>query len=147
MVGSRPRSHLKRPNWIVVLVFIVFFFLIAAYIYPLWSLSSTCSFFNPQGCSFVGGSGSTYSRPPPVQTREFSDAEVESRVVINEILKYYPVQTKVPKVAFLFLTPGSLPFEKLWHMFFQVYGIPIPRTTYIDFMSSFITMHAILFYL
>ncbi|KAJ1399269.1 Glycosyl transferase, family 14, partial [Sesbania bispinosa] len=25
----------------------------------------------------------------------------------------------IPKVAFLFLTPGSLPFEKLWHMFFQ----------------------------
>ncbi|XP_058724800.1 glycosyltransferase BC10-like [Vicia villosa] len=119
MVGSRPRSHLKRPNWIIVLVFIVCFFLIAAYIYPLRTPSSTCSFFNAQGCSFVGGRGSTYSRPPPVQARQLTDAEVESRVVINEILKYYSVQTKVPKVAFMFLTPGSLPFEKLWHMFFQ----------------------------
>lgn len=116
MVGSRHRSHLKRPTWIIALVFIVCFFLIAAYIYPLRS-PSTCSFFNSESC----GAGGTISPPPPVKTRELTDAEVESRVVINEILKYYPVQTKVPKVAFLFLTPGSLPFEKLWHMFFEVW--------------------------
>jgi len=126
MVGSRHRSNLKRPTWIIVLVFIVCFFLIAAYIYPLRSTPSTCSLFNSQGCSVVGGVDRTFNKPPPVQTREFTDKETESRVVISEILKYYAVQSTVPKVAFMFLTPGSLPFEKLWHTFFQVYDIPIP---------------------
>ncbi|KAL2318288.1 hypothetical protein Fmac_032164 [Flemingia macrophylla] len=50
---------------------------------------------------------------------QMSDAEVESCVVINEILNFYPVQTRKPIVAFLYLTRGSLPFERLWHMFFQ----------------------------
>lgn len=118
MVGSRHRSNLKRPTWIIILVFIVCFFLIAAYIYPLRSSPSTCSLFNSQGCS-VGGVDRTFNKPPSVQTREFTDKETESRVVINEILKYYAVQSTVPKVAFMFLTPGSLPFEKLWHTFFQ----------------------------
>ncbi|WJX09913.1 hypothetical protein P8452_00694 [Trifolium repens] len=117
MVGSRHRSNLKRPTWIIVLVFLVCFFLIAAYIYQPRS-PSTCSFFNSEGCSVVGG-GSKFIQPPPVQARELTDAEIQSRVVINEILKYYTVQTKVPKVAFMFLTPGSLPFEKLWHTFFR----------------------------
>ncbi|KAK2453025.1 Core-2/I-branching beta-1,6-N-acetylglucosaminyltransferase family protein [Trifolium repens] len=117
MVGSRHRSNLKRPTWIIVLVFLVCFFLIAAYIYQPRS-PSTCSFFNSEGCSVVGG-GSKFIQPPPVQARELTDAEIQSRVVINEILKYYSVQTKVPKVAFMFLTPGSLPFEKLWHTFFR----------------------------
>jgi len=114
MVGSRNRAHIKRPTWIIVLVLIVCVFLIAAYVYPLRTSPSACSFFSSQGC------GVTFD-PPVARSRELSDAEIESRVVINEILNYYPVHTKTPKVAFLFLTPGSLPFEKLWHMFFQVW--------------------------
>ncbi|XP_061364341.1 glycosyltransferase BC10-like [Gastrolobium bilobum] len=118
MVGSRNRSHYKRPTWIIVLVSVVCIFLIAAYIYPPRNIyppqsPSTCSFFSSQGC------GGTYDPPPEVHSRQLTDAEIQSRIVINEILQFYPIQTKIPKVAFLFLTPGSLPFEKLWHMFFQ----------------------------
>lgn len=115
MVGSRNRPQLRRPTWIIVLLSIVSVFLIAAYVYPPHS-PSACSLFSSHGC----GSGA-FDLPPAAHTRELTDAEVQSRVVINEILNYYPVQTKKPKVAFLFLTPGSLPFEKLWHMFFQVW--------------------------
>ncbi|RDX71286.1 hypothetical protein CR513_49390, partial [Mucuna pruriens] len=114
MVGSRSRPQLRRPTWIIVLVAIVCVFLIAAYIYPPLSPSS-CSLFSSHGC----GGGGTFDLPPTARSRELSDAEIESRLVINEILNYYPVQTRKPKVAFLFLTPGSLPFEKLWHMFFK----------------------------
>lgn len=57
---------------------------------------------------------------PNAFSRELTDDEIESRVVVKELLKLHPVRTKTPKVAFLFMTPGSLPFEKLWHMFFQV---------------------------
>ncbi|XP_020234867.1 glycosyltransferase BC10 isoform X1 [Cajanus cajan] len=113
MVGSRSRPQLRRPTWIIVLVSIVCVFLIAAYIYPPRS-PSACSLFSTGGC----GRGA-FDMPPAARSRQLSDAEVESRVVINEILNYYPVQTRKPKVAFLFLTPGSLPFERLWHMFFQ----------------------------
>lgn len=115
MVGSRSRPQLRRPTWIIVLLSIVCVFLIAAYVYPPPSPSS-CSVFSSHGCG-----SSAFELPPAAHTRELTDAEVQSRVVINEILNYYPVQTKKPKVAFLFLTPGSLPFEKLWHMFFQVW--------------------------
>ncbi|XP_027939987.1 glycosyltransferase BC10-like isoform X2 [Vigna unguiculata] len=113
MVGSRSRPQLRRPTWIIVLVSIVCVFLIAAYVYPPRSPSS-CSLFSSRGCG-----GSIIDLPPAAQSRQLTDAEVESRVVINEILNYYPVITKKPKVAFLFLTPSSLPFERLWHMFFK----------------------------
>lgn len=140
MVGSRNRSHLRRPTWIIVLVSIVCVFLIAAFIYPPQS-PSTCSFLSSKGCG-----GGTFDLPPAVHTRELTDAEIESRVVINEILKYYIVQSKVPKVAFLFLTPGSLPFEKLWHMFFQVwhsYSYSIDQI--LCFLSYFISVDTIFF--
>ncbi|KAH1203226.1 hypothetical protein GmHk_17G049520 [Glycine max] len=113
MVGSRNRPQLRRPTWIIVLLSIVSVFLIAAYVYPPHS-PSACSLFSSHGC----GSGA-FDLPPAAHTRELTDAEVESRVVINEILNNYYMHTKKPKVAFLFLSPGSLPFEKLWHMFFQ----------------------------
>lgn len=115
MGGARNRSHLRRPTWIIVLVSVVCIFLVAAYIYPPGpGIPSTCNLFSTKGC------GSTLDLPPVVHSRDLTDAEIESRIVINEILKYNPI-SRIPKVAFLFLTPGSLPFEKLWHMFFQVW--------------------------
>ncbi|MED6199116.1 hypothetical protein PIB30_072893 [Stylosanthes scabra] len=114
MVGSRNRPQLRRPTWIIVLISIVCVFLITAYIYPpQTSKPSACYFFSSQGC------GATHVEVPKVIARELTDRELESRVVINEILNVDPAKTKIPKVAFLFLTPGSLPFEKLWHMFFK----------------------------
>ncbi|GAV63675.1 Branch domain-containing protein [Cephalotus follicularis] len=53
-----------------------------------------------------------------VPSRELSDEETIALVVIKEILKS-PVQSRNPKIAFMFLTPGTLPFEKLWDKFFN----------------------------
>ncbi|XP_074276418.1 glycosyltransferase BC10-like [Silene latifolia] len=111
MSGPRQRPHIKRPVWIIVLVCMVCFFLIAAYIYPLGS-SATCSFFSTRGCGI-------YAEEELTHFRELTDDEVYSRVVIREILKAPLVESKNPKIAFLFLTPGSLPFELLWDKFFQ----------------------------
>ncbi|CAL0333034.1 unnamed protein product [Lupinus luteus] len=116
VVGSRNRSQLKRPTWIILFIFIVCIFLIAVYVYPPQS-TSMCSLFSSQGCGTR--SSSTFGLLTPEFSRPLNEQEIQSRIVINEILKFYPVQSKIPKVAFLFLTPGSLPFEKLWHMFFQ----------------------------
>lgn len=57
---------------------------------------------------------------PPVRTRVYSDDELAARVVIRDILSAPAVESKNPKIAFMFLTAGSLPFEKLWEKFFQV---------------------------
>ncbi|KAJ8459453.1 hypothetical protein OPV22_032379 [Ensete ventricosum] len=52
------------------------------------------------------------------RARELTDDEFASRVVIKNILSMPLVWPKHPKIAFMFLTPGSLPFEKLWETFF-----------------------------
>lgn len=111
--GSRHRPPLKKPLWIMVLVLFVCLFLICAYIYPT-SSDSACYVFSSKGCKvFVDW------LPPP--EREYTDEEIASRAVIHDILNAPHVLPKNPKIAFMFLTPGSLPFERLWDRFFQVW--------------------------
>ncbi|XP_022730698.1 uncharacterized protein LOC111285482 isoform X1 [Durio zibethinus] len=111
MSGSRQRPHLKRPVWIIVLVTFVIIFLVTAYVYPPTS-SAACYIFSSRDCTL-------YNRPPAFPSRELSDDETISHVVIREILKTPPIQSKNSKIAFLFLTLGTLPFEPLWDMFFR----------------------------
>ncbi|TYH68994.1 hypothetical protein ES332_D05G026600v1 [Gossypium tomentosum] len=109
--GSRHRSPLKRPIWIILMVSFVSLFLVCAYIYPPNS-GVACYVFSSRGCKVL-----TDWLPPP--KRELTDEEIISRVVVRDILDTPPVESKNPKIAFMFLTPGSLPFEKLWDMFFR----------------------------
>ncbi|KAL2340556.1 hypothetical protein Fmac_008496 [Flemingia macrophylla] len=110
--GSRHRPPMKKPMWIIFLVLFVCMFLIFAYIYPPKS-SSTCYIFSNSRCQSIAG------WLPPAPAREYTDDEIASRAVIRDILNAPPILSKNPKVAFMFLTPGSLPFEKLWDKFFQ----------------------------
>lgn len=116
MSGSRQRSHMKRPVWIIILVSMVCLFLIAAYVYPLRT-SAPCSFFPSKGCLI-------YAEEDTTPSRELTDDEIYSRVVVREVLKTPHVESKNPKIAFMFLTPGTLPFERLWDKFFQVSSYP-----------------------
>ncbi|MBA0795302.1 hypothetical protein Gohar_006174 [Gossypium harknessii] len=109
--GSRHRSPLKRPIWIILMVSFVSLFLVCAYIYPP-NGDVACYVFSSRGCKVL-----TDWLPPP--KRELTDEEIISRVVVRDILDTPPVESKNPKIAFMFLTPGSLPFEKLWDMFFS----------------------------
>ncbi|KAI9097641.1 hypothetical protein K1719_025412 [Acacia pycnantha] len=95
MVGTRNRLLLRRHSRNAVTTCIVIIFLVVAYTY----------FSNDL-------------RPDNVFL-QITDSEIESRVVNEEILKIKPLETKNPKVAFLFLTPDPLPFEKLWDTFFE----------------------------
>ncbi|KAK7311838.1 hypothetical protein RJT34_10226 [Clitoria ternatea] len=104
--------HKKRPTWILASVSVVCLFMIGAYVNPSIR-TRTCYLFNSRGCLTYDLHTETYF------SRKLSDEEIESRIVIKEFLKFLPLQTNNPKVAFLFLTPGSLPFEKLWHVFFK----------------------------
>lgn len=109
MSWSRKRSHLKRPKRIVLLVSLVSIFLLGAYVYPPRS-SVTCYVFSSARCGMLEQHPST----------ELTDEEFAARVVFKEILNTPPVESRKPKIAFMFLTPDSLPFEMLWDKFFQV---------------------------
>ncbi|KAJ0030470.1 hypothetical protein Pint_12638 [Pistacia integerrima] len=113
MSGSRQqRAHLKRPIWIIFFVSLVILFLIGAYVvFPSRSFAA-CYFFSSKDCTML-------NLPVSPPARELTDHENIAWVVINELLRKPPVQSKNPKIAFLFLTPGTLPFEKLWEKFFQ----------------------------
>uniref|UniRef100_A0A2N9IP17 Uncharacterized protein n=1 Tax=Fagus sylvatica TaxID=28930 RepID=A0A2N9IP17_FAGSY len=111
--GTRHRPPIKRPMWIIVLILLVTVFLICAYMYPPQS-SAACHVFSSRGCRSIS------DWLPPAPAREFTDEELASHVVIRDILNTPPVQSPNSKIAFMFLSPGSLPFEKLWDKFFQV---------------------------
>ncbi|CAL0305688.1 unnamed protein product [Lupinus luteus] len=116
MVAPRKQQITQKgPTWIIVLVGLACLFLIALFIHPLLSHTAVCKFFPTQACRIHDHEGMHSNAFP----RELSDSEIESRVVVKEMLKFNTVRTKTSKVAFLFMTPGSLPFEKLWHKFFK----------------------------
>ncbi|KAK2970513.1 hypothetical protein RJ640_001718 [Escallonia rubra] len=110
--APRHRSHLKKPTWIIVLVSLVCMFLVCAYVYPPRNLAA-CYVFSSSSCKALS------NWLPPAPARELTDEEVAARVIIKEILNAPPNMPKSPKIAFMFLSPGTLPFERLWDMFFQ----------------------------
>ncbi|XP_078176482.1 glycosyltransferase BC10-like isoform X3 [Carex rostrata] len=102
----------RRPVWIIVLIAFFCAVLIWAYVSP--------SDKPYRSCYYIFSSDKCNSWPPPTPARVYTDEEITSRVVIKDILSAPAVQSKNPKIAFMFLTPGSLPFERLWEKFFQV---------------------------
>lgn len=111
--APRQRTHLKKPTWIIVLVSLVSIFLVCAYVYPPQN-SAACYVFSTHGCKGIS------NWLPPAPARVFTDDEIAARVVIRDILTAPQHVYGTAKIAFLFLTPGALPFEKLWDKFFQV---------------------------
>ncbi|XP_074273650.1 glycosyltransferase BC10-like [Silene latifolia] len=97
----RPRHASKRPKWMLVLACFIGFFLICGYVYPPQNSSAFTDWLPPSG------------------RREITDEELASQVLTKEMLKSPLPPTKNPKIAFMFLTTGSLPFEKLWDKFFS----------------------------
>ncbi|XP_048540591.1 glycosyltransferase BC10-like isoform X2 [Triticum urartu] len=112
MPPARHRPAAKRPMWIIVLLCLVCVVLIGAYVYP------------PRHYSQCYLSASSVCTPfkdwlPSIGRREKTDDEIISAAVIRDILGMPMSTSKNPKIAFMFLTPGSLPFEKLWEKFLQ----------------------------
>lgn len=109
---QRHRHASRRPLWIIVLLCLVSLFVICGYVYPPEN-STACYVFSPRGCKAFT------EWLPSSAKRELSDEELASQVLIEEFLKTPPRPTANPKIAFMFLTPGSLPFERLWDLFFS----------------------------
>ncbi|XP_059637545.1 glycosyltransferase BC10-like [Cornus florida] len=108
--APRQRSHLKKPMWIIFLISLITVFLICAYVYPPQN-SGACYVFYSNGCKSIS------DWLPPAPLREYNDAELASHAVIRDILDMPPIKSENPKIAFMFLIPGSLPFENLWDKF------------------------------
>ena len=109
----RAPTTTRKPVWIIMaVVSLITMFVIGGYVFP-HHRRAACYLFSSKGCK-----GLTDWLPP--SPRELSDDEVAARVVIREILSSPRVIKKTSKIAFMFLTPGTLPFEKLWDLFFQV---------------------------
>ncbi|XP_058113559.1 glycosyltransferase BC10-like isoform X2 [Magnolia sinica] len=112
MLAPRHRPPSRRPLWIIILVSLVCVSLIGAYVYPPRQ-HTPCYLFSSSVCSPLK------QWLPPAPARVFTDDEIAARVVIKDILDIPNIQSKNPKIAFMFLTPGRLPFEKLWEKFFR----------------------------
>nr|XP_043627807.1 glycosyltransferase BC10-like [Erigeron canadensis] len=108
---TRQRSPLKKPMWIIILLALVSVFLVVVYVHPPRD-STACYIFSSSSCKTI----SSWLPPPE---RQLSDEEIASRIVVKNLLNNPPIETKNPKIAFMFLSPGSLAFERLWEKFFQ----------------------------
>lgn len=97
------RPQMKKPMWIVVLVSFIILFLTCAYLYRMQNTTS-CNMF--------------YSKPCIIDISVLAISHIPVSVYIERGITLDMPQN--PKIAFMFLTPGSLPFEKLWDNFFQV---------------------------
>ncbi|XP_058753167.1 glycosyltransferase BC10-like [Vicia villosa] len=111
--GSRYRVPMKKLIRIGVLVsFVIMFVVTCAYLYRLQN-RTICNKFSTRKCKEIA------DWLPPVPVREYTDDEIAAQAVFRDILNTPVVMPTNPKIAFMFLTPGSLPFEKLWDNFFQ----------------------------
>jgi len=99
----RLRAAPKRRAWMLAVAAFIFIALAWAYLYPPPHYTSPVRDWLP-------------AEP----ARELTDEERASRVVFRQILTTPPVRSKNSKIAFMFLTPGTLPFERLWEKFFEV---------------------------
>lgn len=106
MSASRHKPSSKWSLWIAILVSWLCVLLIVAYVYPSGRYAAFGG-HNPFNQPAFGG-------------QLIADDELTSHVVIRDIPKTPPLQSKNPKIAFMFLTVGSLPLEKLWEKFFIV---------------------------
>lgn len=113
--GPRHHTSLKKPLWLVLTVSVTSMLLICTHMYPRQGKSSSC-----HGLGSTRGCEDALSKWLPVHVRKFTDEEIAARAVARDILRTPPFITENSKIAFLFLTPGTLPFEKLWDQFFKV---------------------------
>lgn len=98
--AHRPHHQLRRPIWVIAPICLIIAFLICTFKFRPRS-SSTC-YVSSKTCKGIS------VWVPPAPFREYTDEGIASWIVIRHIL-YAPLVE--PKIAFLFLSSGSLPFR------------------------------------
>ncbi|CAH8391781.1 unnamed protein product [Eruca vesicaria subsp. sativa] len=113
---QRPRHHqsLKKPLCVVLTVSVISMLLICTHLFPRYGKNSSChGLYSSRGCD------SALSALLPAHIRKLTIKEIAARAVVRDILRTPSSLTQNSKIAFLFLTHGTLPFEKLWDEFFK----------------------------
>ncbi|KAG6550314.1 hypothetical protein Mapa_008277 [Marchantia paleacea] len=115
-MGNRANGSLfesgRHRFWFGMLVSIGSIFTVVAYFLYL----HPCEFFGPELCQTRGPA----NPPPAILKRTFTDAEVAAHAVAKDVLaRHSHGRPPLSKIAFMFMTPGHLPFESIWHEFFK----------------------------
>ncbi|KAG2256389.1 hypothetical protein Bca52824_075683 [Brassica carinata] len=113
---QRPRHHtsLKKPLCVVLTVSVISILLICTHLFPRHGKSSSC-----HGLSSSRECENALSALLPAHIRKLTIKEIAARAVVRDILRTPSLVTQNSKIAFLFLTHGTLPFEELWDEFFK----------------------------
>ncbi|KAG5390050.1 hypothetical protein IGI04_031591 [Brassica rapa subsp. trilocularis] len=113
---QRPRHHtsLKKPLCVVLTVSVISMLLICTHLFPRHVKSSSC-----HGLSSSRGCENSLSALLPAHIRKLTIKEIAARAVVRDILRTPSLVTQNSKIAFLFLTHATLPFEELWDEFFK----------------------------
>lgn len=112
MPKPRYRPASIRSMRIIVSVTLISMFIIGAYLYRLRLYRNCDSTMTLSDCGLMK------DWVPPAKARKLTDNELNARAIIKEVLSVQPSLSNTSKIAFMFLTPGPLPFEKLWEKFF-----------------------------
>lgn len=113
------RQRRRKPQRWYLLLGLLGVLCVSALGYTSTNISKSARNMNP--CDLFGGKvcpDSMFSQAPPA--RPLSDDELATRVLVQEILSEPPKSAVKAKIAFMFLTAGPLPFERLWEKFFEV---------------------------
>ncbi|KAG2319274.1 hypothetical protein Bca52824_012487 [Brassica carinata] len=112
--GTRHRSSLKKPLCVVLTVSVISMLLICTHLFPRHGKKSSCNVLSrARGCE------DALSALLPAHIRKLTIKEIAARAVVRDILRTPSFQTQNSKIAFLFLTHGTLPLELLWDEFFK----------------------------
>lgn len=115
LLGARHRTSLKKPLCVVLTVSVISMLLICTHLFPRHGKSSSCNVLSSdRGCE------DALSALLPAHIRKLTIKEIAARAVVRDILRTPSFLTQNSKIAFLFLTHGTLPFELLWDEFFKV---------------------------
>ncbi|KAL3676933.1 hypothetical protein R1sor_026881 [Riccia sorocarpa] len=106
----------RHGFWLGMLISIGSIFVVVTYVLYF----QPCDFLSSELCR----SGThIIRRPVPVAVvpeRTFTDDEITARAVAKDVLsRRWNERPPVAKIAFMFMTPGPLPFEPIWHEFFK----------------------------
>lgn len=113
------KQRRRKPQRWYLLVAFLGILCISALAFTSKNLSKSARNMNP--CDLFGAKvcpDSMFSQAPP--SRPLTDDELATRVLAQDILSEPPKLAVKPKIAFMFLTAGNLPFERVWEKFFEV---------------------------
>ncbi|GMH10784.1 hypothetical protein Nepgr_012625 [Nepenthes gracilis] len=124
--SSTRTSHARALPWRLLLILLVFlgiclvFSFISIFTFRYYGVSSILATAKPsfQPCVSEPNSLEQWIKPPSNLLHSMNDKELLWRALFFPRVKKYPF-TRIPKIAFMFLSKGPLPLAPLWERFFK----------------------------